>query len=186
MRYMSVVTTGILLGAAAFSSCTCHEQVAQKAAFQEPRSGFHASQPSPQARAAAPTATAAKAAPQEVAEAAGTPTAAVQIPEDFPKDVPIFTDAVVAQVQDLPNKAHNVIFNTAAPIPDVSSFYQEHLTRAGWRVTQQFSRSNHAFLSFQKGALIANVTIAEDVHHPGQQVIAIMYEEQQPLEFDEF
>ena len=34
--------------------------------------------------------------------------------------------------------------------------------------------------------MIANVTVAEDARKPGQQVIAIMYEEQKPLDFDEF
>ncbi len=185
MRYATVVGSLILVSAMSFSSCTCHKQVTEAPKFEAP-SGFHAAKPSPYARAAAPTATPpAKAAPAEVA-AASTPTAPAKIPDDFPKDVPVFKDAALTGVQDLANNAHNVIFSSAAPIGDISSFYQEQLTRAGWKVAQQFARSNHAFTSFQKGNLIANVTIAEDVHHPGQQVIAIMYEEQKPLEFDEF
>lgn len=108
------------------------------------------------------------------------------MPADFPKDVPVFKDASLSQVQDLANNAHNVIFTTAAPVTDVSAFYQDKLTSAGWKVTQQFQRSNHAFVSFQKGNMIANITIAADERTPGQQLIAIMYEEQAPLDFDEF
>jgi hypothetical protein len=53
-------------------------------------------------------------------------------------------------------------------------------------VTQQFQRPDHAFFTFQKGDLIANLTVAPDVNDSTKQVIAIMYEHQQPLEFDEF
>jgi hypothetical protein len=179
-----------------FSSCTCHQQVSQqpeaeRPAFREPPSGFHAAgaTATPQAQAQAPTATpvalGAKTPPEQVA-AGATPTAPAQMPQNFPKDVPIFKDAALSQVQDLANQAHNVIFTTAAPVTDVSSFYEDKLTRAGWRITQQFTRSNHAFMTFQKGSMIANVTVAEDVRNPGQQVIAIMYEEQQGAEFDDF
>jgi hypothetical protein len=185
MRYASVVGSLVLLSAVSFSSCTCHEQVAEAPKFEAP-TGFPAAKPSPFARAAAPTATPpATASPAEVG-AAATPTVPAQIPKDFPKDVPLFKDAALAAVQDLANNAHNVIFTSTASVADISSFYQDQLTRAGWKIDQQFSRSNHAFARFQKGNLIANVTVAEDVHHPGQQVIAIMYEEQKPLDFDEF
>ncbi len=186
MRYKSVVSSGLLVSAVLFSSCTCHKQVGQAPSFQEPPSGFHAAKPSPHARAAAPTPTPAANVPPAELAAAPSPTGPVQIPEDFPKDVPIFKDAALAQVQSLPNNAHNVIFSTSAAVGDVTSFYRDQLTSAGWKIAQQFSRSNHAFTSFQKGNFIANVTVAEDVRHPGQQVIAIMYEEQKPLDFDEF
>jgi hypothetical protein len=185
MRYASVVGSLILLSAVLFSSCTCHKQVTETPKFAAP-SGFPAAKRSPFARAAVPTATPpANAPPAEVA-AAATPTLPAEIPQDFPKDVPVFKDAALAGVQDLANNAHNVIFTSTASVADISSFYQDKLTGAGWKIAQQFARSNHAFTSFQKGNLIANVTVAEDVHHPGQQVIAIMYEEQKPLDFDEF
>lgn len=184
MRHIGAIGTGTVLSAMLFASCTCHEQVAERPAFQEPPSGFHAAQ-SPGHAQAAPTLTPEKAPPQEVA-AAPTETPAAQIPEDFPKEVPIYKDAAVAQVQSLANNAHNVIFSTAAPVADVSAFYHQQLTQSGWRVTQEFSRGNHSFMSFQKGNMITNVTVAEDIHHPGKQFIAIMYEEQKPLDFDEF
>jgi hypothetical protein len=180
MRHASGVAGGLLLSTVLFSSCTCHKQVSQPPTFSEPRGGFHAAQrTAPPAQAQAPTATAA-----QLAEPAATPLAGM--PEDFPKDVPVYKDAALSQVQDLANNAHNVIFTTAAPVSDVAAFYQNKMTGAGWRVSQQFQRSNHAFMTFQKGELLANVTIAEDTRHPGQQVIAIMYEKQKPLDFDEF
>jgi hypothetical protein len=184
MRY-TTVTTGVLLSAVVFSSCTCQKQLEQPRSFQEPPGGFHAAKPGqPDVRAQAPTVTpAAKATPAEVAAAPNPP---VPVPQDFPKDVPIFKDAVVAQVQDLANDAHNVIFHTAAPVAEVYSFYQQKMSQEGWQVAQQFEHADRSFVSFKKGNMIANLTIVEDTANPGQQVIAIMYEEQKPLEFEEF
>jgi len=151
--------------------------------LQEPPSGFHAAQSTqagstPQARVQGPTPThPAEGAPQ--AQPAG-------VPADFPKDVPIYKDATVSQVQDLANNAHNVIFSSTAPIPEVFSFYQDSMTKDGWKVTQQFQRADHAFATFQKGNMVTNLTVAPDIHNPGKQVIVIMYEQQQPLDFDEF
>ena len=124
--------------------------------------------------------------PAEPQVAEASPAPAVDLPTDFPADVPVFKDATVSQVQNLANNAHNVVFRTAAPVGDVYAFYEKQLTDRGWDVTQQVQRDAHAFISFRKGDLITNITIAEDPHTPGKQVIAIMYEQEQPLEFDEF
>jgi hypothetical protein len=151
-----------------------------------PKSGFDLSERkgTPGQRAQAPTPTAAKT-PEQVAQGKPSPSPGAQMPPDFPADVPVFKDAAVSQVQDLANNAHNVIFRTDAPVQDVATFYQDSMTKGGWKVTQQFSRSNHAFMTFQKGGMLANVTVAEDVRNPGQQVIAIMYEQQKEQGKDE-
>ncbi len=185
MRYVSVAVGSLLLGAVVFSSCSCHEQVSQAPTFQEPPSGFHSgAKITPQARAQAPTATPAHALGQVAA--GPTPTPPAEVPADFPKDVPIYKDAALDRVQNLANNAHNVIFSTQAPIADVSNFYQSQMTGSGWKISEQFSRDNHTFFKFEKGNMVANLTIAEDVQNPGKKIIAIMYEEQQPLPFDEF
>src|SRR5262249_38843970 len=148
---------------------------------------FHVQEPkSEQKVVAAPTATAPMKAPTPPQMAAAPSTPPAGMPPDFPQDVPVFNGAALAQVQGLANNARNVIFSTPAPLTEISQFYQDKMRAAGWKVTQEFSRSNHSFAQFQKGNMIANVTVAEDVHNPGKQVIAIMYEEQKPLEFDEF
>jgi hypothetical protein len=122
----------------------------------------------------------------EQVAAATTPSPAAELPPDFPKEVPVFEGAKVSQVQDLPNNAHNVIFSTTGSVADVSRFYHDKLSHEGWQPTQQFERPNHAFMTYKKGKMMANITIAEDARTPGQQVIAVMYEEEQPLDFDEF
>ena len=187
MRYGNVRITGLLFSALLFASCTCHKEVSPPPTFQERPGGFHVAQPKspPAAHVLAPVTTPVQQAPPAEVAAAPSPTVA-QLPDDFPKEVPVFKGAAVAQVQDLANNAHNVIFNVAAALGDISDFYQRTLTSAGWKVTQEFHRSNHAFMTFEKGQMIANVTIADNPNDPGKQVIAIMYEERKPLEFDEF
>jgi hypothetical protein len=183
MRHVTGVAAAVLLSAMMFNSCTCQKDVAPlPTGLKDQPAGFHASESNktPQLKVQAPTATPA---PEQVA-AAGTPTPAAEVPQDFP--VPVFNGASVAQVQSLANDAHNVIFHTAAPINDLYNFYQDKLTHDGWKVTQQFQRSGHAFMSFKKGDLVANVTMVEDGKNPGQQVLAIMYEKEKPLDFDEF
>ena len=189
MRYnMCRLATGMMLSAAVFSSCTCHKQVAAppESSFEAP-SGFHASgaklTPLPHVVAAPVTPVVT---PAQVAQAKPTPTAPAAVPADFPSDVPIFKDAALAQIQDLANNGHNVIFTTPSAMPAVTGFYQDSMAKAGFKVTQQFQRPDHAFFTFQKGDLIANVTVAPDANDPNKRIIAIMYEHQQPLEFDEF
>lgn len=189
MRNAGVVTGGILLSAVLFSSCTCHKQLEAPSTFEEPPSGFHAAQPkvTPHVQAQAPIPTRPlPVTPQQLVQAGPSPTPPAGVPDDFPKDLPIYKDATVAAVQDLANNAHNVVFSTAAPVADVYRFYQDKMLHGGWKVTQQFERPNHSFATFEKGNMKANLTITEDVTNPGKQVIAIMYEEQKPLDFDEF
>ena len=194
MRRLTVAGTGVLLGAVLFSSCTCRNQnppapAAAPVEVPARKSGFQAdaTTPSPVAAHATPTATAkAEITPTAAVTAGTTPTAApVALPSDFPSDVPVFKDSQVSQVQGLANNASNVLFTTSGKVDEVFSFYQDKMAKAGYKVTQQFSRPNHAFATFQKGKLIANVTIAEDPHNPGKNIIAIMYEEEKPLAWDE-
>jgi hypothetical protein len=185
MRHVKGAAIAVLMGAAMFNSCTCEKAVAPPVTttLKEPPSGFHAEEPNktPRQKVQVPTVTPA---PPQALAAAATPTVKMEVPQDFP--VPVFEGAAVAQVQSLANDAHNVIFRTSAPASDLYNFYQDKLTNDGWKVTQQFQHSEHAFLSFKKGDTVANVTIAADPQAPGQQILAVMYEQEKPLDFDEF
>lgn len=164
--------------AMAFSSCTCHEQAREvpKPTIKDLPTGFKVEH-----KAATTPATTPK--PTQQVAAATTPVA---LPPDFPNEVPVFKDSVVQGVQDLPQNAHNVIFRTAAPVAEVSEFYEKQLKGAGWNVTQEFKRSTRSFATYEKGNLLAHVTIGEDPENPGQQIIAIMYQEKPKLDFEEF
>lgn len=183
MRYTGIMASAVLLTAVAFSSCTCHQQLEQPPGIQERPSGFHAegAKPTPMMKAQAPT-PARKYAPPQPTQAPGAQPA---LPTDFPQDVPVYKGAEVTQVQSLANNAHNVVFSTSAAVVDVYKFYQDSLTQAGWKVTQNFERPEHSFISFQKGDLVTNITIARNPQ-TGKQMIAIMYEKEKPLPFKPF
>jgi hypothetical protein len=183
MRVRTMVLAAATVVGFSMSSCTCQRDqpplpASDTQTFKERNGGIALKSPTPkQVAAATPTVK-----QPEVAAAQPTP----ELPKDFPSDVPVYGDAKVDQVQELPNNAHNVIFKTAGSVSDVTRFYHDKLSKSGWNVTQQFERGNHSFMTYKKGNLIANVTIAEDARTPGQQVIAVMYEEEAPLPFDEF
>jgi hypothetical protein len=183
MRYASIVIGGFLLSAALFTSCTCHKDIssAPPLTYNVPTAGpvswITPRGPIARATPLAPVT------PQEMTAANPTPA---NMPDDFPPDVPIYKDASLADVQSLANDAHNVIFRTGDTIPNVFQFYETQMNKNGWQVTQRVQRSTHAFLSFRKGDMVANLTIAQDVQNAGKQVIAIMYEHEKPLDFEEF
>ena len=188
MRYASIVASGVLLSAALFTSCTCHKEVpappSSSTVPAERPIGWPAPMKiTPHAIGIVKATPAAQETPPQVVEAKPTPA---NMPADFPPDLPVYKDASLAEIQDLANSAHNVIFRTADTIPNVYRFYEDQMRKNGWQTTQQVQRSTHAFISFKKGDMIANVTIAEDVQNPGKQVIAIMYEKEKPLDFEEF
>ncbi len=109
----------------------------------------------------------------------------VEIPEDFPEDVPVFKDAEVFGVQKLAAGAKNVLFRTDGEIPEVFSYYKSEMGGDGWDVKQEYEQANQSFLSFEKDGMITNMTVARD-SKTGKQIIAVMYYKQEPLPFEEF
>ena len=188
MRHLAPAATLALLTAMAFSSCTCHDQVEPRPQIDDSSSGFSvkvSSTPSVTPRAQAATATAAAPTAAKTVESRPSPTPPDRLPTDFPSEVPVIPGSTLAQVQDLANSARNVIFTSEKPVSDLVKTYKDTMGKAGWRVTQEFTRDQHAFATYAKGNMLVNVTIVNDAEAPGQQVIAVMYEEQKPLEFPE-
>jgi len=185
MRYLKWIVPAVLLSAVILRSCICGKETPPPpAALNAPNPGFKAmSATTPAPRVQAPTATA-QAVAQEPTATAALPTPAAEIPKDFP--VPVYEGASVAKVQGLANNAQNVIFRSTAETNDLYNFYQDKLGKDGWKVTQQFQRTGHAFATFQKGDLVANITVTEDPKNPGQRLLVVMYEHQKPLPFDDF
>jgi len=190
MRFLAAAVLVVILAVMAFSSSTCHEEVDSPTATLESSSGFNAKG---SATVAAATRLATKAPPESTptvdvettATVAPSPVVPDRLPTDFPSEVPVIPGSTLAQVQDLANSARNVIFTSDKPVPELVKTYQETLTKAGWRITQQFTRDQHAFATYEKGKMLVNVTVVTDFETPGQNIIAVMYEEQRPLEFDE-
>ena len=186
MRASRYIVAGGLLATMSFSSCECSKDTPPipEEAFATPRVGFKVDPTKPAAQLTKVTPVPRE--PEEDLEKDRESLDLAAIPEDFPDEIPIFKDAELSQVQPLANNAHNLVFETATPVTDVNQFYQDKMAASGWQVTQQFERDNHAFTTFKKDDMIMNLTIARDARNPGKQVIAIMYEKEEPLPFDEF
>lgn len=172
-----------------FSSCTCSSTTPEAPPAPQPRPGGFGMLRTPVARSV-PDAGSGVVTPKEVeARTAPTvPTAPLEakLPDDFPSDVPVFEGAKVAQVQQLANNAHNVIFTVDdAEAPKVFDFYKNDMEHGGWKTEQEFSGNDQSFLSFKKGKTITNVSISKDPNS-GKRVIAVMYYEEEPLPFPEF
>lgn len=114
-----------------------------------------------------------------------TPTD-VNLPADFPKDVPVFKGSEVLAVQALANNAQNVIFGVGdAEAPKVFTFYKDSMKGSGWDVTQEYQGKEQSFLSFKKGKTITNMSVSKDPKS-GKRIVAIMYYEEEDLPFPEF
>ena len=182
VRYLFIAAACIAMS---LSSCECQCQKSRPPELSEDSKGpdFGAGKPPAMADGVRPT-PAEKAevpTPEQVAETTPPP-----LPDDFPKDMPVLEDAAVAQVQNLPNDAHNVIFTTEKPVAGITNFYRKKLEDSGWKLTQTAERGNHAFISFKRGNMIAHIQVAEDSRYPGKRIVAIMYEDEKPLPFEDF
>ncbi|MEO8604969.1 MAG: hypothetical protein ABI629_20545 [bacterium] len=115
----------------------------------------------------------------------GTPLSQTAIPEDFPEGVPVFDGAKVMAVQQLGNKASNVIFDVDADPPQVFNFYKDKMKGSGWKSTGEYQGKDQSFLSFQKDKTVTNVSVSTDPR-TGKKVVSVMYYKEEPLPFPEF
>ncbi|HYD48713.1 MAG TPA: hypothetical protein VEB21_10215 [Terriglobales bacterium] len=179
-RLQWLVGLSLLVGLS-FSSCECRKEAPPRPADSESNAGFKLTMAVP---AVTPQRTLAVATPTSGPEP--SPTFLSELPKDFPSEVPVYEGANLMQAQPMANDAQNVLFSVKDNVANVRAFYHKKMTDQGFEMTQEFDRGNHAFATFKKGDLLVNVTVAEDARNPGQQVIAVMYEREKPLPFEEF
>jgi hypothetical protein len=177
MRNVRHLFVAILCVGMSISSCKCSGTQPGPPVEEKPKADIQAKPP---AVATAPT-TPTKA-PPTAPQAAERPP----LPDDFPGDIPTFEGATVERVQPLANDAKNVIFVSDKGVAEITTFYRKKLENTGWKMTQDSERPNHAFIAFKKGEMIANIQVVEDSRYPGKRLIAIMYEKEAPVPFDEF
>jgi len=114
-----------------------------------------------------------------------TPVSQSQIPDSFPKDVPIFDGAEVKTVQEMANKSNNVVFEVDADRAQVFKFYKDSMKKNGWKSEQEYDGKEQSFLSFKKDKTVTNVSVSTDPK-TGKKFIAVMYYNEEPLPFPEF
>lgn len=182
IRYVILV----FYGSVALSSCTCHKNVPEPPVSVQPREGAFGALATPRAPKRPISEEMAKVDVPEPSPAPELPTAAeVNIPEDFPADVPLFRDSKAFAVQELAGNARNVLFYADAETPEIFTHYRDGMQKEGWNLTQEYQSKYQSFLSFKKGNMVANMTISKDPR-TGKQVVGIMYQEEEQLPFPEF
>jgi hypothetical protein len=178
-------TLFVLAAGLAFASCTCHRDLPEPPADSVAKSRGFGSLPTPR-RDRAPEALAELTPPVPTIVVTPPAAAEVELPENFPSDVPVFKDAKPFAVQQLAGNARNVLFNADAPSPEIFTYYRDEMQSNGWTKTQEYQTREQSFLSFKKGRMIANMTISKDPKGGKQQIIGIMYQEEDDLPFPEF
>ena len=178
---------GMLVLSMAVGSCTCHRDVPQlPAPAERSRNGFSADLPTPKGDKQAAAAPTRRTPPPPTEASESTPTMGkAELPEDFPKDIPVMEGSDAVAVQELAGNARNVLFNTDAEPTVIFNHYRSNMQTEGWNVTQEYAGKDQSFLSFKKGKTITNMTIARDPR-TGKQIVAVMYYEEEDLPFPEF
>ena len=172
-------------------SCTCHEEPPLETSSKiGERGGFNAALPTRKRDARKDDDALARMRltpeiPPTLPPTAPPTQGTVELPDNFPSDVPVFKDAEPVAVQNVAHNGHTVLFHVDAEPKEVFSFYKEKMGKVGWNSEQEYTTKSQSFLSFKKGNTITNVTIAKDAK-TGKQVIAVMYYDEPDLPFPEF
>jgi hypothetical protein len=74
----------------------------------------------------------------------------VPLPDGFPKDVPIYKEAVV-QVASTEGKTMMVHLSVSAPVADALKFYQDQLKEQGWEIKSTMNLGEGSMLVAKKG-----------------------------------
>lgn len=106
---------------------------------------------------------------QSVFEAGGD----VEMPEDFPGDVPVLDGAVVTMTMSNP-EAHNLTYTTGADVTEAVDYYREAMSDNGWSSEASFQAQNTTMLNFtDEGGRSAVVSISSQ---QGRTTVNLMVE----------
>jgi hypothetical protein len=85
----------------------------------------------------------------------------VQLPADFPKDVPLYKNARLTRVgrwMDNPKMGRNFYLDTADAVEAAIAFYKAQLPAAGWTITKNSFVANPNTISVMKGKRMVMVS----------------------------
>lgn len=81
------------------------------------------------------------------------------IPDNFPKDVPVYSPAAVKMTQIIDDSKSVISLGTKDDVSKVAAFYKKELPAKGWNVKNEMSMGNMSLLHVQKGNRALNVTV---------------------------
>lgn len=85
----------------------------------------------------------------------------VELPSDFPDDVPVFPDATLVTSVSAPDGIMLSSESTANP-EDVLAFYKKELGSEGWTTEAEMNMGGQRMISFSKGDRQVTITASSD------------------------
>ena len=81
------------------------------------------------------------------------------IPDNFPKDVPVYSPSAVKMTQIIDDNKSVISLGTKDDISKVAAFYKKELPAQGWSVKNEMSMGTMSLLHGEKGNRTLNVTV---------------------------
>ena len=86
---------------------------------------------------------------------------AAKIPDNFPKDIPMYEEYVLEMAMELP-KGYSLSFTTKDDMSQVSEWYLDEMIDEGWTKEASMDMGDQKMLVFKKGERGVNFVIAPD------------------------
>jgi len=84
----------------------------------------------------------------------------VEIPEDFPADVFIYSPSKTMMAMKMP-EGHSLSLSTENDVKKVTQTYQQEMKAKGWSEETSMNMGNQSVLMYKKENRVANIAIAE-------------------------
>ena len=81
------------------------------------------------------------------------------IPENFPKDVPIYSPSQVKMTQVIDENKSVISLTTSDEVSKVTAFYKKELEGQGWTLKNEMTMGNMSLLQGEKEGRVLNLTI---------------------------
>lgn len=85
----------------------------------------------------------------------------VDLPADFPRDVPVIKGATVKVAMSQGNRMVVHLY-TSSPVAEAAKFYDEALKGQGWQIESSTIASDMSTLSARKGRSLCGVTVSRE------------------------
>ncbi len=97
----------------------------------------------------------------------------VKIPEDFPKDIPVYKGAKALGSMGMPGGGTMLTLKTEDAVDKVSGYYKKAMVDEGWKITSNISMGPAVMMGCEKDGRSAMVNIGTDEQEGGT-VLSLM------------
>lgn len=84
-----------------------------------------------------------------------------RLPENFPKDLPIYPLVKFLSEEKLNSRSGFVLFSAAVPSQQITKYYEETLEPSGWTIEARSQDKNNFSFSVSKGRMTSSIGIKD-------------------------